>query len=214
MHPNPAFRRASRADALILARTRGFGLLTINGADGPLAAHVPFVLNEAGDCAEFHLVRSNPIAVQMREGETSALIAVSGADAYISPDWYGLGPDQVPTWNYVAAHLRGTARLRPHDALRPHLARLSAHFEQRLAPKPPWTLDKMSEGAVEKMGRAIVPGELRIERMESTLKVGQNKPPQARLGAAEGVASAQVGSESAAAIAALMRRSLEDDADG
>ena len=38
---------------------------------------------------------------------SSWLMAVNGADAYVSPDWY-VSPDQVPTWLYQAVHLTGT----------------------------------------------------------------------------------------------------------
>jgi predicted FMN-binding regulatory protein PaiB len=42
MHPNPAFRHETRDRNLSFARARGFGVLSINGPDGPLAALVPF----------------------------------------------------------------------------------------------------------------------------------------------------------------------------
>ncbi|MEM8596856.1 MAG: FMN-binding negative transcriptional regulator, partial [Pseudomonadota bacterium] len=45
MHPNPAFRSQETAEALIEARARGFGILTAQGPDGPLASHVPFLLD-------------------------------------------------------------------------------------------------------------------------------------------------------------------------
>jgi len=63
------------------------------------------------------------------------VIAVMGPDGYVSPDWYG-DPHQVPTWNYIAIHLRGT--LRPDDPadMRGHVDRLSAAFEERLDPRP------------------------------------------------------------------------------
>jgi hypothetical protein len=38
MHPNPAFRQSPRDQNLAFARARGFGILTINGPEGPLAA--------------------------------------------------------------------------------------------------------------------------------------------------------------------------------
>jgi transcriptional regulator len=28
-----------------------------------------------------------------------------GPHAYVSPRWYGAGPDEVPTWNYVAVEV-------------------------------------------------------------------------------------------------------------
>ena len=86
MHPNPAFRQDPREKNLAFARERGFGLLTINGPDGPLAAHIPFLLNADASFAELHLARSNPIA--RAPLPAPALIAISGPDAYISPDWY------------------------------------------------------------------------------------------------------------------------------
>lgn len=205
MHMNPAFRRWPEEEARGFVEARGFGVLTAAGPDGPLASHIPFVLAEDGAAVEFHLLRSNPLVRVLGKEATPALIAVSGADAYISPDWYGVGPDQVPTWNYVAVHLRGAARLLPDAALRPHLERLSAQFENRLAPKPPWTLDKTSPGYFEKLARGIVPAALAIEKVESTLKLGQNKPPEARAGAANGVEAARIGSAGAFEISALMR---------
>lgn len=118
-----------------------------------MLAHVPFLLE--GDCADLHLVRSNPI---LRGLDTScpAVISVTGPDGYISPDWYGLA-DQVPTWNYVAVHLRGTLERRPEAELRALLDRQSAFFEARLAPKPPWIADKMPKEVLARMMRAIAP---------------------------------------------------------
>ena len=199
MHPNPAFRQTPETAALEIARERGFGVLCITGEDGPLAAHVPFEIGAGA--ATLHLARSNPIA---RAGlPAAAVLIVSGPDAYVSPDWYGLA-DQVPTWNYVAVHLRGTLHPLPEDDLRPHLDRVSARFEAQLAPKRPWTAAKMSEGTMERMMRGILPFRLEIARVESTVKLNQNKPEAARAGAAAGIAAAPMGHE-AARIAAMMR---------
>jgi transcriptional regulator len=140
MHPNPVFRSGTEAAALAMARARSFGILSVNGTAGPLAAHVPFDLGEGE--VFFHLARSNPIAHAALPA--AAVLMVSGPDAYVSPDWYGV-EDQVPTWNYIAVHLRGVLEPLPPEALRPHLARLSHHMEAQLAPKPVWTMDKMSD---------------------------------------------------------------------
>lgn len=200
MHPNPAFRQTPEARALEIARGRGFGVLCVNGEGGPLAAHVPFEIDAAASAVTLHLARSNPIA---RAGlPAAAVLIVSGPDAYVSPDWYGL-PDQVPTWNYVAVHLRGRLHPLPAEALRPHLDRVSARFEGQLKPKRPWTADKMSEGTMDRMMRGILPFRLELAAVESTLKLGQNKPEAARAGAATGIAAAPMGLE-AARIGALM----------
>jgi transcriptional regulator len=175
----------------------------INGPEGPLAAHVPFLLNEDASLAELHLARSNPIA---RAGlPAPALIAVSGPDAYVSPDWYGPHdqvPDQVPTWNYVAVHLRGSLEPLPDEALRPHADALSAEHEGRIAGKRPWTSAKMTEGAMPRMMRMILPFRFTVLSVDGTWKLNQNKPPDVRARAAEALSQ---GDASARAIAARMR---------
>ena len=153
MHPNPIFHDHDAAQNLRFAKERAFGVLSVCGDDVPLLAHVPFVIEE--DAIWLHLVRSNPIA-RILETPRAAALAVSGPDGYISPDWYGV-PDQVPTWNYVAVHLRGTLELRPQEELRDLLDRQSLFFEQRLAPKPVWHADKVTPDALDKMMRVIVP---------------------------------------------------------
>lgn len=201
MHPNPAYRQSPREINLAFVRERGFGTLTINGADGPLMSHVPFRLAEDGASAELHLVRSNPIARALSE-PLAALLAVTGPDAYVSPDWYGMA-DQVPTWNYIAVHLRGHLSALPAEALRDHLDRLSEAFETRLAPKRPWHTAKMPADVLERMMRMIVPCRLDIATVDGTWKLAQNKPDAARLAAAGALAAGGIGQE-VGALAVLM----------
>jgi transcriptional regulator len=206
MHPNPAFRQSPRDQNLAFARARGFGILTINGPDGPLAAHIPFLLNEDASFAELHLARSNPIARATLPAP--ALIAISGPDAYISPDWYGPHtevPDQVPTWNYVAVHLRGRLEPLPEDAMRDHVDALSAEHETRIAGKRPWTSAKMSDGAMPRMMRMILPFRFVVASVEGTWKLNQNKSHEIRARAADALSQ---GNASAQEIAGLMRKDL------
>ena len=201
MHPNRRFRGASRESALEFARERGFGALTVAGPEGVLAAHVPFVLDQERVLA--HLVRVNPLARHLGGGPARALLIVSGPDGYVSPDWYG-EPQLVPTWNYVAVHLRGELRLLDDTALRPILERLSAEFETRLAPKPPWKTDKVDDGLLARMMGQIIPIELSVESVESTFKLNQNRSETARSGAAAGLAAGGTPGTETRALAALM----------
>ncbi|MFN0113500.1 MAG: FMN-binding negative transcriptional regulator [Paracoccaceae bacterium] len=202
MHPNPTYRQTPRELNLAFARERGFGILALNGPEGPLAAHVPFVVAE--DCAflELHLVRSNPVARALAEPQ-SALLAVSGPDAYISPDWYATD-HQVPTWNYIAVHLRGTVHLLAHEEMRGQLDRLSATFENRLLPKTPWLTAKMPDETLDRMLRQIVPARMDIAQVDGTWKLAQNKTEAARLAAAGHVGASPVGGDPQA-VARLMR---------
>ncbi|WP_395542996.1 FMN-binding negative transcriptional regulator [Neotabrizicola sp. sgz301269] len=207
MHPNPAFRQTPAANSLAFARTRSFGLLMLNGEAGPLVAHVPFLLDAEGAVAELHLSRGNPICRAALPAP--AVIAVSGPDAYISPDWYGPHeqvPDQVPTWNYVAVHLRGVLEPLPPEALRPHVDALSAEHEGRIAGKQPWTSAKMTDGAIERLMRMILPFRFRVEAVDGTWKLNQNKEVAMRAGVVRALAT---GNGGARGIATLMREGLE-----
>lgn len=189
MHPNPIFRGAAKEEALQLAKDTGFGILAVNGENAPLLSHVPFVID--GNRVLLHLVRSNPIA-RLVNHETPAKIAINGPHSYISPDWYGID-DQVPTWNYIAVHLTGRLLPLPQDELLGILDRLSDEFERRLEPKQPWISAKMDQGALAKMLRMIQPFIFEIDEIDSTYKLGQNKPDMAISGAATGVQNADIG---------------------
>lgn len=184
MHPNPVYRQDSSERHLAFARDRAFGTLAVNAEGGPLLSHVPFLLSDAATHADLHLVRSNPIA---RLGPVDAVIAVAGPDGYVSPDWYGIA-DQVPTWNYVAIHLRGRLDPLPPESLRDLLDRQSAFFEARLAPKSAWTLVKMSDETLNRFLRMILPFRFTITDVQGTWKLGQNKDDPVRLSAADHLA--------------------------
>ncbi|MCQ0091083.1 FMN-binding negative transcriptional regulator [Roseovarius sp. M141] len=202
MHPNPVYRGASAVFNLDFARHQGFGMLAVAADGAPLISHIPFILNAGGDVADFHLVRSNPIA-RMIKTPTPARLAVQGPHSYISPDWYG-AEDQVPTWNYVAVHLVGEIALRPQGELRDLLDRQSAVFEDRLAPKTPWTTAKMTPEVLDRMMRQIVPCRMRIAEVHGTWKLNQNKPDPVRESAADHVDAYGMGQE-IRLLAALMR---------
>lgn len=194
MHPNPIFRTTDAQNSLAFARERSFGTLVMNAEPVPLLAHIPFLLSDDASHADLHLVRSNPIARALKDASQSVKLAVTAPDSYISPDWYGI-EDQVPTWNYIAVHFEGALQLQPQDTLLALLDRQSAHFENQLLPKPPWTTAKMTPDVLEKMMRVIVPVRLHITDMQSTWKLGQNKPEAVRIRAAQHVAQSGIGQD-------------------
>ncbi|WP_371229157.1 FMN-binding negative transcriptional regulator [Roseovarius sp. 2305UL8-3] len=207
MHPNQIFRKTPEARNIAFAREIGFGMLAISTPGAPLISHIPFLLSEDGRLAEFHLVRSNPIARAMKDGAVAARIAVQGPHSYISPDWYGID-DQVPTWNYVAVHLTGDITLAPEEGLLNLLDRQSEGLEARLAPKQPWVTDKVSDGVMERMMRQIVPCRMEVTQIDGTWKFSQNKIDSARHLAADHVDGYGMGSE-VRLLAAMMRADPE-----
>jgi transcriptional regulator len=196
MHPSRLFDWKDPEGMLAFIAEMAFCTIFAGGANGPAVFHVPVVV--AGpERIRFHVSRSNRGAAGL-DG-APLLLSCTGPDAYVSPDWYGT-EDQVPTWNYVAVEAEGPARLLSEAELAALLDELSAAHEARLAPKPPWTRDKMSPGRFEAMLKAIVGYELQIEALRGTRKLGQNKRGSELAGAIVGLeASGQ------SEIAALMR---------
>lgn len=186
MHPNTVFRlKGSDADqrAMMeaLVQEIGFGMVFAQTPDGPRVAQT--ALFSTGDGAvQFHLSNGNALSNYLHG--TDALVVVNGPDAYISPDWYE-GPNQVPTWNYISIELEGPVRKMDDDGLVALLDDLSAVNEARLAPKAPWTRDKMDSALFDKMTRAITGFEMEIKGWRPTFKLSQNKPEADRLRAAD-----------------------------
>ena len=161
--------------ALAFASARGFGLLVASGDAGPIGSHVPFVIARQGEAVVVgaHLTARNPLAT-LADGERRFLLAVSGADSYVSNDWYA-SPDQISTWLYEAVHLTGPAfRLQAAENRR-HGDELLEVGERRLAPKPPWDLDRMEPRKREAMLAGIVSLEVHVEVIEGQTKLNQHK---------------------------------------
>lgn len=175
MYTPPMFK-PDRAASLAFAQARGFGTVCAWDGSRPVASALPFYLGYADDgtpLAAFHVARHNALA-SLADGTSSWLMAVNGADAYVSPDWYA-SPDQVPTWLYQAVHLTGTVRRQSDDELGRHLDVLSAKFESWLAPKPPWLSSKLAAGRLEAMKKAIVGLVMTVEEVEGSFKLNQHK---------------------------------------
>jgi transcriptional regulator len=175
MYTPPMFK-PDRAASLAFAQSRGFGTVCAWAGSKPIASSLPFCLAFADDGTPqvaFHVARHNPL-LKLADGTSSWLMAVNGADAYVSADWY-VSPDQVPTWLYQAVHLTGTVRKLADNELGPHLDMLSAKFENWLAPKPPWTSSKMTAGRLAAMKQAIVGLVMTVEEIEGSFKLNQHK---------------------------------------
>ena len=175
MYTPPMFK-SDRAASLAFAEARGFGLACAWDGAKPVASSLPFYLTSAGDGtpqAAFHVARHNPL-IKLADGSTPWLLAVSGADTYVSPDWY-VSPDQVPTWLYQAVHLTGSVRTLSDDELAEQIETLSAKFEDRLLPKKPWVSSKMTAGRLEAMKKAIVGLVMTVDSIEGSFKLNQHK---------------------------------------
>jgi transcriptional regulator len=175
MYTPPMFK-TDRAASLAFAEARGFGMICAWDGHKPIASPLPFYFDYGADgtpLAMFHVARNNPL-IALADSAPTWLLAVTGADAYVSPDWYA-SPDQVPTRLYQTVHLTGPVRKLSEEELVVQIDRLSDKFEGWLAPKPPWTSAKMTTARLEALKKGIVGLVLTVEAVEGTFKLNQHK---------------------------------------
>ena len=175
-------------------RAAGLATLVTVTAAGPVASHIPMLLDAgSGERGTLlgHIARANP---QWREtiAGAPALAIFLGPDAYVSPTWY---PSKqatgkvVPTWNYIAIHAYGPpAFFDDADRLRDVVARLTNRQE---AGRPaPWSIADAPSDYIASQLRAIVGVALPIERLEGKWKLSQNRPEADRAGVIAGLGEA------------------------
>ena len=181
---------------------RSFGLV-VAGTAPFQAAHIPFLLDRQRGVLSGHVARADPIWRALDGG--AALVIFSGPHAYISPDWYetdGL----VPTWNYVAVHAEGRARLLDAAATDDLLNHLTAKEEAVLAPKQAWAPGRLPAKRHKQLTRALVAFEITIENLMGKWKLSQNRTPADRKSAAAALRACEA--EEALEVATLMEATL------
>jgi transcriptional regulator len=188
-----------------LADHHPFGTLVSQVEGAPFASHLPVLYQRTDAQATLtgHWARPNP---QWRDIESQrVLFMFQGPHAYISPRWYADTPKQVPTWNYVAAHVYGTIRLIHEGPQLEHIVvSLAERFES--GADTPWRLAD-SDPANRARLKGIVGFELRAESVQVKLKLNQNHPAANVAGVIAGLRD--TGSEEATAVAALMQKELD-----
>jgi transcriptional regulator len=189
MYLPPHFAVAEPAALHRLLREHPLGALVTHGADGFDADHLPFEFDPAAGplgCLRAHVARANPLWQRCPSG-TPVLVIFRGAEAYISPNWYPSKHEahrQVPTWNYEVVHAHGTLTVHDDERfVRGLVARLTRQHE---AGEPrPWKMSDSAPEYIDGMLRQIVGLEIEIRSLVGKSKLGQNKEPRDRLGAAD-----------------------------
>jgi transcriptional regulator len=189
--------------ARALVEAHAFGTLVAGPADGTFdIAHVPFVLDPGEPFGRLrtHVALANPIA-SMLERPVPVVAVFLGPHGYVTPRWYDHPQDNVPTWNYAAVHVHGTAR-RIDDAheVRRLLADLTARYERGAA--DPWTPEVLQPERLERLLRGITAFAIEVTRVESKRKLSQNKSAPDRIGVIAGLRARRT--EVDAALAELM----------
>lgn len=209
----PASFREDRLPVLHEAIRRiGLATLVTVGPDGPLASHIPMLLEpEPAPYGTLvgHVARANP---QWRQAAGTAALAIFlGPESYVSPSWYPTKQrtgQVVPTWNYVAVHASGPLQcFDDPERLRALVTRLTNTYEAGFP--TPWQVTDAPASYVDAQLRAIVGVELRVERLEGKWKLSQNRPAVDRRGVIAGLAGQDDPGAQAVAAEMVAREQVE-----
>ncbi len=203
MYSPPAFRNVDERAAFDFIADNGFAVLASVDDGRPVVSHLPMIADCGARKLRGHLARANPHASALDGRFCIAVFA--GPNAYVSPDWYR-DAEQVPTWNYMAGHVEGVARVVSEpDAVDRLLDELSDCHESRrrdLDVGKFWKMSKLPADKLVKMRAAIVAFEIDIASIELKEKLSQNKTADDAEAVARKLAAGDGG---ARAVAAAMR---------
>jgi transcriptional regulator len=168
------FRVRDHEDAIKFMRANPFAILISSTDTGPFATHLPlFVLAEKDDkkvVLHGHVAKANP-HWRYLEQQPQCLAIFHGPHSYISPSNY-TSHESVPTWNYGAVHLYGSAKVfSSPEALQGVLHELIQTFEPAYAAQ--WA--SLDEGFRQRMLKQIVGFEIEVTKMEAKFKLNQNR---------------------------------------
>ena len=139
------------------------------------ATHAPVGVIERAEAGDFglviegHVASANPHARALDGARV--LVIFHGPHTYISPTHYR-SAGRVPTWNYIAVHASGIARvIDDADAKHALLLRLIARQEPAFAER----FRAFDDGLRKSLLGAITGFEIAVDRLEGKFKLGQHR---------------------------------------
>jgi transcriptional regulator len=168
------FEEKDLAEAEKLIHEFGFGILVSVKDRLPVASHIPMELekNETGDwILKGHISRGNVVSKSFNSGDEILAIFL-GPHSYVSPSWYT--EKNVPTWNYLAVHLYGKARMVEGEELIEMLRKIMARYETAHAQNP-LKYDEVPDSVLIPDLRGLIGFEIKVERIQAASKLSQNR---------------------------------------
>lgn len=139
------------------------------------ATHLPMILMADSDgrlSLAGHLPLKNPQALLVRK-RLHAMAIFATPSAYVSGTWYEV--PGVSTMNYEAVHIQGIVSETSYERLVQILHAMNQRLEYLYNPEQPLRLHELSANYLESQYKNLLGFELRIEKVETTRKLSQNK---------------------------------------
>lgn len=150
-----------------------FGILVSNHESKILATHIPLQWMEKE--GKNYLLGHISIANSQKKtfvDNTEVLCIFSGAHTYISSSWYN--HENVPTWNYMAAHVYGKISIMTEkEEILKMLDDLMEKYEKNM--ENPSKLKNISPDYLEAHLNGIICFTIEIENIDCAFKLSQNR---------------------------------------
>lgn len=135
----------------------------------PLITHLPLIFDNNKLIG--HIDIYNPQAKLLKDNN-EVTVLFSGPECYISPSVYGT--TQLPTWNYIKVHLKGTVEaIESKEALKQSLISMTEFLE---APDHKYVLEP-DNPRLDRNLNYIEMFEITITQWEGKFKLSQDKKP-------------------------------------
>ncbi|MFC6293223.1 protease [Macrococcus epidermidis] len=167
----PQLFKVEDFNALItFLKRNSFATVISSQNDVPYASQVPVMVDVIDDeiVLSFHLARPNP-QTNTLENNQNVLIQFTGAHGYVSSSWYE--QEEVSTWNYQAAQLKGECAVLDQDELMEDLKRLTDHYETGDNAR---TFDTLSEDVL-KQAKGVIGYKVKVREAGLKYKLSQNR---------------------------------------
>lgn len=164
------YREEDRATIVEFLKGNGFPALVSHDGQSLAATHLPVEVidNPDGSLTILgHMSRANP---QWKSfGDQEVLLIFQGAHTYISPRWYN--HVNVPTWNYMMAHVYGRVRMLGGEELYSLLSRLVKKHEVDTG----YDMESLPPDYVGKEIKGVAGFALTVTRIDAAYKLSQNR---------------------------------------
>ncbi len=169
----PKFFNVTNAEEIQdFVQENSFATIVTTDQGKPIATHVPVQLRKEGDnyFLTGHIAVGNP-QWETFENCKDVLIMFQGPHAYISSSWYE--KENVPTWNYQAVHMYGSACILDGEELARDLAMLLQKYENHRSNPVLW--DKLSPGLLKNQIKGIIGFKITVKEIQAAYKLSQNR---------------------------------------
>ena len=162
------FEITDEAEISKFIEANSFGQLISQIDTAIVSTHIPFLFDAKNRVLVGHLAKANPQWQQIQKQKV--LVTLQGEHAYVSPSWYESAG--VPTWNYQAVHIEGTAEsFTDPEKLKHVVDTLTEQNESGF--QNPWEPDYAAS-----MLRGIIGIENAITSVRCKFKLSQNRSAQ------------------------------------